>query len=356
MQTIFYNPPKTNFSVIPNRLIQDDELSNNAKMTALMLLSLPKDFKINGAYLAKRLNFSLRSLQRAFKELIEAGYLIKSQAKNDDGSFNKFNVFVFIDENTKEFCENLNENSQDENLEEAKNVCENESDFKQLKQEQEEDLKADFTDTLQNENPKTRRLEANCNLQSKQKGTSNHCAKKPPADFCHPYKEINLDTKKEKFYTLAFLKKNLLIAFTNQRQVKQVCLNYEGLSESELNALEAFFEYRKEKNRGKALTLSTKNAILKKCKDFKNRGFAVESIVNKSIENGWVGLFEPKQSQKSFKIKGENKFLISKQIVNEIVKFNPNFEVFEPKAVENLKIGGKKVLYDETTCLYSLEA
>lgn len=359
MQYIFYTPPKNNFSVIPNKILHSDNLSNNAKLTALMLISLPKDFKLNGAYLAKRLNMSLRTLQRALKELIESGMLIKTQAKNEDGSFNKFSVFVFIDENTEDFCGKLSEDLKVEAKENLEQIEEEEiENFNETLSENEalekEPLEVHFNETLQDKNKETSRIESNLNAKEKQEKDFKRGVKKPQADFCRTYKEINLYTKKENFYTLAFLKNEILIHFAKQREAKRISLNYEGLNQSELSAIEEFFSYRKEKSKGKSLTLSTKKAILQKCKDFKNKGLEIESIINKSIENGWSGLFEPKIRQGNFIPKGKDNFSISREIINEILKIKPNFELYDAKAAQNLKIGGKKVIYDEKTCMYSL--
>lgn len=372
MQTIFYNPPKKNFTITPNKLIQDENLSNNAKLVAMLILSLPKNFKINSAFLMNKLKISQRTLQRAFKELIDEKYMIKSQAKDENGHFNKFNIFVFIDEESEILAESLSE-LEEENLNEAlktqeisKQKIENlsislseNSQEKENRQEQKQDtLKAEKTGILKEKHLKIGGWNELKENKSPKNETSRRCAKKPLAEICRPYKEINIDTNKENLYTLSFLKRNLLIFFKKANlSKKSVDLSF--FNEDEKKSIGRFFEYRKEKAKGKGLSLSTRLLIAKKCEDFKKQGHNISQIIEKSIMSGWIGLFEPKNADfkaKKQDFKNLSPRALSQEIISQCLKLNPSFEVFNKEAVKGLKIQGKAVIYDEKTYLYKLEA
>ena len=395
MQTIFYTPPKTNFSVVSNKLIRDKNLSVGARMLAIFILSLPKDFKLNSAYLAQQLSMSVRTLQRYIKELIDASYIIKQQAKNEDGSFNKYSLFVFMDEQTSAFFEaleeeekewlqtaniqNVQEEEEDEDFEEAaqgENQEEYEEDFKEFalkidaKNAEEnsatkEDLTTDkkpINRTLEsytpNKNEDLRRLDTNesGNL-TKNSQLDNH-DKNPQADFCRTYKINNICTNKKNLYALSLFDKHILFSFF-KKQIKRKNINsslsFNGFLEDEIKEIENFFIYREE--RDKKLTLSTKKYILARLKTFKNEGHNIKQIIQTSILNSWQGLFKPKDTKKqfsAFNTRFKSPEDLSKEIISRCYELKSDFKIFNKDSLEGLEIEGRKVLFDDKTYLYSL--
>lgn len=68
---------KKGFAQIPNQLIYDPRLSNDAKMLFCYIKSLSDNYRnLRNKNLCKKLNISVNTLQKAKKELIENEYLI----------------------------------------------------------------------------------------------------------------------------------------------------------------------------------------------------------------------------------------------------------------------------------------
>ena len=68
---------KKGFAQIPNQLIYDPKLSNDAKMLFCYIKSLSDNYRIlRNQNLCKKLNISVNTLQKAKKELIENNYLV----------------------------------------------------------------------------------------------------------------------------------------------------------------------------------------------------------------------------------------------------------------------------------------
>ena len=69
--------PKTGFSQIPNQLIYDQNLSNEAKMLFIYIKSLSANYRVlRNSNLCSKLNVSINTLQNAKSELVKQGYLV----------------------------------------------------------------------------------------------------------------------------------------------------------------------------------------------------------------------------------------------------------------------------------------
>lgn len=349
MQTIFYTPPKSNFSVISNKLIRDENLSIGARMLAIFVLSLPKDFKLNSTFLAKNFHISTRTLQRYIKELIDSSYLIKQQAKNKDGSFNKFSLYIFIDENTNALFESLEE--------EEKQPNENTQETTQKDSSCQEGI----NETLERYTPQESehlRRDADNKEQNKTQNTHfEHCDKKPHADFCPPYKINNIEQKNKNLLACSFFDKKILFISLKKQLKKKNVLNesYEGFLDDEVQEIKNFFAYRLE--RDKKLTPSTKKYILARLKSFKNEGYNIKHIIQTSILNSWQGLFKPKETKAQFSklsTRFKSKEELSKEIISKCYELKSDFNIFNEESVKDLKIEGRAVLFDNKTYLYSL--
>ena len=71
-----YFAPSEKFTIIPNDLLHDVNLSDGAKVLAFYLMSLPKNWQIVWENVAKALNAGVSTIQRRKNELIKLGYLI----------------------------------------------------------------------------------------------------------------------------------------------------------------------------------------------------------------------------------------------------------------------------------------
>lgn len=88
MQNIkYYEAPKENYTIVPNQIIQSQDLSDGAKILALYLLSLPKDWNICWAKVAKILKKSLSTIKKYKTELVAFEILKIEQLKDEKGKF-----------------------------------------------------------------------------------------------------------------------------------------------------------------------------------------------------------------------------------------------------------------------------
>ena len=81
--------PKKGFSQIPNQLIYDQNLSNEAKILFIYIKSLSANYRVlRNSNLCKKLGVSINTLQNAKSELIKKGYLVVNRLS----SANKYSL------------------------------------------------------------------------------------------------------------------------------------------------------------------------------------------------------------------------------------------------------------------------
>ncbi|KAA6231209.1 hypothetical protein FMM58_03795 [Campylobacter sp. LR291e] len=309
---IFKEKYEDNFSIIPNEIIKNNELSAMARIVAIYLLSLPKNWKVKLNYIAKELNISYNTCNKYIKELVANEILEKIQLKDNEGKFVDEFIYSIKINNQKD----LKDIIQDE-LEKIE--------FKELKKYSEEN------ELDKDESPKNNNSSRLTNL--------------PSTDNLSTNNKENL--KKEKLYALRGFDKILLfnlnsILTKKPKTIKNEELEIKGLNDNELKAYNAFIAYRKE--RGK-LTKSTIKAINDKIFKLKLGGYDLEKIINKSIERGYLGLFEDKALFKGVKQNNKSPLALHKEILKEIYKINPDFSIKDRNNI-NFKINGKSVKHD----------
>ena len=68
---------KNGFAMIPNSIIYDDKLGNEAKVLFCYIRSLSENYRnLRNSNLCQKLGCSVNTLQKAKKELIDNGYLV----------------------------------------------------------------------------------------------------------------------------------------------------------------------------------------------------------------------------------------------------------------------------------------
>lgn len=92
---IFKAKIETNYTVIPNSTAQDKNLSFEARGMLALLLSLPDDWSINKEWLIKQSKAGRDKVQNTINELVEFGYMSKTQPKNQKGQFTSNDFFVY---------------------------------------------------------------------------------------------------------------------------------------------------------------------------------------------------------------------------------------------------------------------
>lgn len=82
-QTIISHPCNGSFTVIPNDLLQNPELSIFARGLLVFILSLPSNWEIRVAQIAAKFDESEHKILKALRELIELGYCKREPLRKD---------------------------------------------------------------------------------------------------------------------------------------------------------------------------------------------------------------------------------------------------------------------------------
>lgn len=288
---IIHSNPQNNFTKISNAFIQDSNISAEAKMVGILLMSYPSDWIVNIAHLSKTLGKGVATIRKALRELIQTGKLtISEQERDAQGRFSKNEkVYEFVGEVASE---NLAELSNQEFLELRNSSIEQST-------ENSEVLPRDaFTDS---------------------------------GDFDTHIK--NNIIYKERIYIVRDSKKHILLNSLFKIPKQSLNLDFAPLNEDERKAYEEFIQYREESRK---LTMSTKKSILEKLKKLKEQGENIIAVVERSIENGWSGLFlTPKhtkaQSQALPKYKAEQgesaHITLHRELLGLLLSANPSFSL-----------------------------
>jgi hypothetical protein len=99
MSEIFRVEKSKNFTIMSNFHLKDKRLTLKAKGLLSQILSLPEDWDYTLAGLAY-INIEHReTIGKAVKELIEAGYIIRSQVRDENGKLGKSSYVIYEDPN-----------------------------------------------------------------------------------------------------------------------------------------------------------------------------------------------------------------------------------------------------------------
>lgn len=92
---IFRAKQKTNFTIVPNKTINDDTLSLRSRGLLLYLLSKPDNWNVNLEHLAKVCNEGKSAIRGSLNELIESGYIKRQPLRNDSGRMAGYQYDVY---------------------------------------------------------------------------------------------------------------------------------------------------------------------------------------------------------------------------------------------------------------------
>ena len=227
-----------NFTIADNRIMQNSQLSFEARGLYLYMISLPDGWEFSEARLAKNGGIGLDKCKRILKELFEIG-LIKREFKHNERGYKK-SIYTLFDFETLE----------NPTLE---NPTNNKEIVTQIKK-----------------NNKERILTNNENLKNLDNLDIENSLEKE--NFLKKEKNIKKEKKSifDEALELYFQDEKLSFSFDEWRE---------------------WVEYKKA--RSKNLTILTFKKNLEQLKSFGN--LAKEAIDN-SISNNWVGLFKPQQN------------------------------------------------------------
>ena len=96
---VFRNEKKTNYTTVDNNIFKNTKLSLKAKGMLCTLLSLPSTWNFSEAGLCKLSSDSRTVIRSALQELIQNGYLTRTQSKEDGGKFGEM-IYTIYDEPT----------------------------------------------------------------------------------------------------------------------------------------------------------------------------------------------------------------------------------------------------------------
>ena len=234
-----------NFTIADNRIMQNSQLSFEARGLYLYMISLPDGWEFSEARLAKNGAIGLDKCKRILKELFEIG-LIKREFKHNERGYKK-SIYTLFDFDT---LENTTENNPTLENPTLENPTNNKEIVTQIKKDNKERI------LTNNENLKNLDIKENLNFKR------------------------NLDIKKEKN-----IKKEKKSIFDEALEL------YQPNEHFSFDDWAEWVEYKKA--RSKNLTILTFKKNLEQLKSFGN--LAKEAIDN-SISNNWVGLFKPQQN------------------------------------------------------------
>lgn len=289
---IIHSNPQNNFTKISNAFIQDSNISAEAKMVGILLMSYPSDWIVNIAHLSKTLGKGVATIRKALKELIQTGKLtISEQERDEKGRFTKDEkIYEFVGEVE---CENLAELSAKEFLElKNRNIEQSTENAEFLPRDDSTDSGAFDTHTKNN------------------------------------------ILNKEKIYIVRDSKKHILLNSLFKIPKQSLNLDFSSFDEGERKAYEEFIRYREETRK---LTISTKKSILEKLKKLKEQGENIVAVVERSIENGWSGLFPLPRNQRTQRTQAQRQtqetqeksaeMTLHNELLNLLLLANPSFSL-----------------------------
>lgn len=307
-----------NFTIVPNSILRNSNLSLQAIGLCAYILSLPKEWKINIEQICLSLDISKNTAYKYLKELIQAGILKKARLKDEEGRFTNEAIYFICNDDDENELEKMQKNYTNP----LPKICE----MVHRDKTSPKALKSDTPTTSQNLNT--------INKDSKDK------------------KRESKNKPKSHFYILQSLDQKRLFSLCFAKEPKTTQLDTSSLNLQEKVAFERFIAYRKQKHR---LTPATQQAILERFLKAKALGISsqeIEKAVDKSIMQGWQGIFF-KQDNKAFQAK-KSPQVISDEILRAILSEYPHFDFSNVGEFlsQNL-IQGRKVKYENSLFCYA---
>lgn len=260
--------------------MRDRALSYKAKALAAFLSSLPTNWVIYTKWVSVELGMCVREVQRCLKELCDLGYIEKFQE---------------IDEKTKKFTKGWSVIFLDkEEPNEGAIVRADDAAFVEFKKYEKELAKAEKMETLEMEEAIGEDLKALDQSQSPENSAPNQATKSRLTILSRTYIRRDL-LDNNKSYLLAKKSENQFLIFEKARNKLSVFdLEGKNFNEEEQEKIREWLIYKAQKV-GKRLTQKSKEYQINKMQRFKEAGVDIISTINKSIEEGWAGLFPVKK-------------------------------------------------------------
>ena len=94
---IFKSVPTDNYTVVPNTIISNPNISNNAKVVLIYLCSKPSNWKVSVSDIIKNNKSGRDAIYNAIRELTKLGHICRLQSKGEGGKYNEQEYVVSFD-------------------------------------------------------------------------------------------------------------------------------------------------------------------------------------------------------------------------------------------------------------------
>lgn len=324
------------FTIVPNKILQESNLSLQAMGLCAYILSLPKTWHINMNNLSQKLGVSKNTLYKYIKELIHAGVLKKAQLKDESGKWSKEGVYFIGD-----FSESRMQNDLDSEI----SMLETSESTQTKPLAVSQNLVIGKAAKNELEVSKVGKLAVSQNLTTIKK------------EYINKQKEKNAHENKKvsKTYILQSIDQKRLFSLCFAREVKACDIDLHLLTQEEQEAFNRFISYRQERAR---VSNSTKLAIFREFLRLKNVGQNLALCVEQSIMRGYRGLFLVAQNSPNNAQNVSNahtsKAAQSKEILRDILTQYPEFDFSDIQGfLATHKINDRVVKYNNGVYCYA---
>lgn len=121
----------SNYQCIPRELIFDSSLSDRARFVFCYMVSKPNDWKFFLKPMAEEIGYSVETLRKYLKELVDSGWIVKGEQENTNGTFGAVEYTLRASKKTEQKEEEIVEETEDEIFRYGKNPTQHKRDNKQ---------------------------------------------------------------------------------------------------------------------------------------------------------------------------------------------------------------------------------
>lgn len=100
------NNIRKDFTIVPNKLIEDNYLSDRARFLFIYMASKPNDWTFYNNELSKSLKYTIATLRKYIEELCSSGWIIKEPQNRHNGLFTA-NTYIMNSSPIEEPCYNF---------------------------------------------------------------------------------------------------------------------------------------------------------------------------------------------------------------------------------------------------------
>lgn len=281
-----YSAPKSNFTILPNEVIDSETLSLTALAIYVKLRRNKETWNLNVKAFAKKIGLSLNTFYKYMKELYKAGLIKRVQGRDADGNWNKEVAYIFTD------SDELLDTEIELNKLEKQQIKQLENDLKaRFEKETEDSLCANKNEVAESQNLEIEKFVKLNNTNVNNKTKKDVRAPKQKNVFALvDLQNLWLSCKK------ALENEKSKRELNKQREASELFSFKQHLTASEEKAYDDYIAYRSEK---KKLSKHTLKRIQNKFLQLKRDGQNLSEVVENSILKAWIDLYPVQTKQKA---------------------------------------------------------